>query len=115
VGLNDTAKNIALDAVTAAAVFMSLHTADPGQTGLNEVTGGSPAYIRKAVTWNPASTGTVDNSNIPVFDVPAGTVAFVGLWSSATAGIFYGSAAVTAEVYAGQGTYTVDDGDITLT
>jgi hypothetical protein len=50
-----------------------------------------------------------------VFDVPAGkTVKYVGFWSLVTGGVFYGSAAVTNEVFAAQGTYTLTDADLDL-
>ena len=113
--LNDTSKNLMLDALAAVAVYASLHTADPGASGTNEVTGGSPAYARKAITWNAAASGALDDSNQPVFDVPASTtVAYVGLWSLVTAGTFYGSLDVTDEVFAAQGIYTLTDADIDL-
>ena len=114
-GLNVTAKNLMLDALAAVAVFVSLHSADPGATGANEISGGSPAYARKAGTWNAAAAGSLDNSNVPAFDVPAGTtVAFVGFWSAVTGGTFYGFIDVTDEVFAGQGVYTLTDADIAL-
>lgn len=86
-------KNAMLDALGALAVFQSLHSAYPGDTGTNELTGGSPAYARKAKTWNSAASGSKDDSNAPVFDVATATnVAYIGLWSAVTAGIFYGYA-----------------------
>lgn len=89
---SDGAKNLMLDALAAVAVFRSLHSAYPGNTGANEIAGGSPAYSREAITWNAAATGTMDDSNTGVFDVPAGTtIAWQGLWSLAAAGTFYGS------------------------
>lgn len=109
-------KNFMLDALAGVAVFASLHSADPGDTGANELTGGSPAYTRKAITWFAAAAGNLDNNANPTWDVPAGaTVSYVGYWSAATAGTFYGSADVTNEVYAGQGTYSLTDSDISLT
>jgi hypothetical protein len=115
-GLNNTAKNLMLDALGAVAVFASLHTADPGTTGTSEVSGGSPAYARKAITWNAASGADLDNNANPTFDVPAGTtVTHFGLWSAASAGTFYGSGDITDETFAGQGTYTLTDADVTLT
>jgi hypothetical protein len=108
-------KNAMLNALGALAVFASLHTADPGESGTNEVTGGSPAYARKAITWNAAASGSMDDSNVPVFDVPAATtVSYVGFWSLVTGGVFYGSANVTDEVFAAQGTYTLTDADLDL-
>lgn len=90
-----TAEAQMLDALTGGTPsnivgFASLHTAYSA-TGLNEPTGGSPAYARKAITWSAASGSSKAASSSPVFDVPAGTqIAFVGLWSAATAGTFSG-------------------------
>lgn len=114
--LNNTAKNLMLDALGAVVGYVSLHTASPGTTGANEVTGGSPAYARKAVTWNAASAGDLDNNANPVFDVPAGvTVTHYGLWSALTGGTFYGGDPLSAEEsYGNQGTYTLTDLDVTL-
>lgn len=116
-GLNNTAKNLMLDALGAVAVYVSLHTADPGTTGTSEVTGGSPAYARKPVTWNAASAANLDNNANPAFDIPAGTtLTHFGLWSAATAGTFYGGNALSAsETFGGQGTYTFTDIDVSLT
>lgn len=109
-------KNAMLNALGALAVFASLHTANPGDNGANEISGGSPAYIRKAMTWNAAGSGTMDDSGAArVFDVPASTtVAYVGFWSAESGGTFYGAADVTDEVFSGQGTYTLTDADLDL-
>ena len=113
--LYNPAKNAMLDHLAGLAVFASLHSADPGSGGANELSGGSPVYARKAITWNAASAGNLDNDANPVFDVPAGsTVAFFGLWS-ADGLTFYGSGSLTAEDFVGQGTYTLDDADVGLT
>lgn len=108
-------KNLMLNALAAAAVFVGLHTAVPSTGSPNEVAGGSPAYARKASTYNAASGGSLDNSNTPVFDVPGGTtVTHVGFWSALTGGVCYGYAAVTNETFGAQGTYTVTDADLDL-
>lgn len=106
----NNAKHTALDALGSAIGFLSLHTAAPNTSGSNEATGGSPAYARKAATWSAASGGSKALSNSPVFDVPAGTYTHVGWWSAATAGTYYGSWDITDEVFAAQGTYTVNSG-----
>jgi len=112
---SSNAKNSMLDHLGTEAVFVSLHITDPGDTGTGEVTGGSPAYARKAITWNAAAAGAMDDSNVPVFDVPAGThVNYVGLWSLVTGGVWYGSDVVTEEIFAAQGTYTLTDMDLDL-
>ena len=110
----NTMRNVAHAAI--AQTYASLHTADPSTTGANEVTGGSPAYARKAVNFNAASAGSMGSSNAPVFDVPAGTtVAYVGYWDASTSGNFIGAAAVTSEVFASQGTYTLTSSTLDLT
>lgn len=89
-------------------IYASLHTANPGDSGANEVTGGSPAYARKAIVHGAASAGAATATTLPTFDVPAGvTVTHVGYWDAVTAGNFLGSDDVTPEAFAGQGTYTL--------
>lgn len=111
-GLTTEGRNLMLDSGFAPG-YASLHSADAGATGDNELSGGSPAYARKAITWGSAASGTRSSTNSQVFDVPAGsTVAEVGYWSAPSGGTFYGSRAVTSESYTGQGTYTVAVGDI---
>ncbi len=113
--LTVTAHNRMLDFLGTQIKTASLHSADPGTTGASELTGGSPAYARKAVTWNAAATSNLDQANAPVFDIPGGaTVAHVGYWSGDTTPVFLGSDPVTAESYAAQGTYTLSDSDISL-
>lgn len=116
-GLNNNGKNVALSGLAAVASYVSLHTADPGTTGTGEVSGGSPAYARKAITWNAPAAGNLDSSNVPVFDIPAGTtVTHFGLWSASTGGTFYGGNAISAsEAFAAQGEYSLDDADVALT
>ncbi len=114
--LSTAGKNLALNALKDTITHVSLHTADPGDTGANEVSGGSPAYARKAIAFNAAASGTMDDStNGITFDVPAGTtVTHVGYWSAVTGGTFLAKSAQTPETFAGQGTYTVTDADLTL-
>lgn len=92
-------------------VYMSLHTADPGTTGANEVSG-SP-YTRLEVTFGTPSDGVVTNTNNPEFSVPNNTtITHIGLWSAASAGTFYISedptdrVLVTGDLYR-LGTWTI--------
>lgn len=95
--------------------YGSLHTADPGDTGASEVTGGSPAYARKAITWNAPASGAMDGDAV-TFDLPATTITHAGLWDASTAGNFLGSKQLTSpETFASQGTYQLTDIDATLT
>lgn len=79
------------ESATGGADFVSLHTAY-STSGANEVTGGSPAYARKAATWSAASSGSKAlTTTLPTFDVPASTtVRWIGLWDESTSGNFLG-------------------------
>ena len=83
---------------------VSLHSADPGTTGASEISGGSPAYARKTPSFSAASGGATNLSASLVFDVPAGTVAFYGLWKGAS---FFAGGTVTSATLGAQGTYTL--------
>jgi hypothetical protein len=119
--LKDAQKNRMLDHLAGAVesgdpiTHASLHTGYPAIDG-NEVSGGSPAYARKAVTFAAAATGSVAlNGTLPEFDVPAATtVAAVGFYDASTAGVIQADDNVTDEVFASQGTYTITAGTFTL-
>lgn len=109
--LLDAERNAAADAEKARLLYMALFTADPGTTGANEATGGSPAYARIQVTW-----GASDQANGPTktqqmtFDVPAGTYTHAGYFDAAIGGTFRGAnplkdanGNVTPLTYAAQG------------
>lgn len=100
---SDAAKNAMLGALSPA--YASLHNGNPGTTGANEISGGSPAYARKATTFNAASAGSRALNADVTFDVPAITVQYVCFWTAVTAGTFYGCHDVTDETYAAQGQY----------
>lgn len=108
------ALNYMLDQLgTNKATYAALMTDDAATT---EVTGGSPAYARKAVTWGSASGGVLTmNGTDPVFDVPACTVKAVAFYDALTNGNQIGFYNVTDEIFAAQGTYTLTDATITLT
>lgn len=80
--LTVASKNTMLNALTIDSA--SLHTAFPGLTGANEVTGGTPAYARKTVSFAAAAGGSRALSAAVTFDVPATTVRWFGFWSSGT-------------------------------
>ncbi len=69
-------KNQAADGIIIDQV--SLHTDYPGTTGASEVTGGS--YLRLNAFFNISSGGARLLSAPLVFDVPACTVKWLGIW-----------------------------------
>lgn len=105
--LMESARHVGLDAIVAVADWVSLHDDDPGTDGSNEITGGTPAYARKQGTWDAASGGERALNADLTFDVPATTVAWVGVWSAESGGTFRGKHQVTPEVFAAQGEYVV--------
>ena len=113
-GIVAAGANRMLDGLTGGVGFVSLHTADPGTGGTSEVTGGSPAYARQAITWTAASASATSNSAQMVFNVPTGvTIRYIGYWSASTSGTFYGSRILdAAQTYTSQGTYTLAIGAI---
>jgi hypothetical protein len=94
-----------------ADIFVSLHTANPGTTGANEVTGGN--YARASITratasWTAAGTGgATENSVTVTFPAPTanwGLVTHLGLWTAASGGTFlWGGSLTTAR--------TINNGD----
>lgn len=76
--------------------YLSLHTAYSA-SGASEVTGGSPAYARKAVTWTTPAARATTLAGAVTFDVPAVTVAWIGRWTAVTAGTFLGMGPVQGD------------------
>lgn len=100
----EAAINSMLDHLGTEITYAGLLGAD----GTTEITGGSPAYARKAITWAAASGSSMAaNGTLPSFDVPAGTVTKVILCSASSGGTTYATIDVTDEVFAAQGTYTL--------
>jgi hypothetical protein len=96
-GLSGSGETTILNALLTAR-FISLHTADPGNTGASEVTG--PAYVRQSYVYsltgnNPTVAANTAVIQFPTATVDWGTITHFGLWSASTAGTFLGSWPVT--------------------
>lgn len=103
-GFSVAARNLAADAIGAVAVRASLHTAEPGETGADEVVGAG--YGRQTAAWDPAVGGLAVPEDGVAFDVPAGvTVTHAGFWT--VAGVWLGGEAVTPTAFAAAGIYTL--------
>lgn len=110
--LNANGLNAQVGGLTAVAAYASLHSAEPNSSGSNEISGGS--YTREAISWGAASNGTaVSNANI-TFDVPGSTtIAWLGYWSAASGGTFYGARVLDAsQTFATSGTYVISAGNL---
>lgn len=72
-----------------ATVYVSLHTADPGNTGTSEVS--ATGYARQATAFNTAATKATDNSSSEAWTISAGgpvTVTHWGIWDTVSGGNF---------------------------
>lgn len=88
------------------ATHGALYTTAPGATAGTEVTGGAPAYARKALTWGAPSNGVITAT--ATFDVPSGaTVIGIGVHTALTAGTYLDGASITSQAFASQGTLAV--------
>jgi hypothetical protein len=101
-----------------AALFVQLHTADPGASGTNAVSVGSAT--RNAVTQGAATTGGVQaNSAAPSAWTNGGTsetLTHISVWSLASAGTFYYSVALTSsQAWASGNTFTLTSLGVSLT
>jgi len=88
------AKNAILSYIATQVDRISVHTADPGSTGANEATGGSPAYARKTPSWASPSGGAMADASM-TFDLPAGTYTHLGMWKN-SGNVYWGKLALPA-------------------
>lgn len=109
-GLNNNGTEEALNHLASLIGYVSIHSEDPGSTGVNEIS------TRQPVTWKSASGTNLDNDGDIEFSVEAGSsVHSVGLWSLSTGGVFYGSRALPSPVtFSNQGKLTISDLDINI-
>jgi len=118
-GLNAIGLNYALDQLKAGnkLLYAALFTDDASTT---EISGGSPAYSRKSVTWDVAGAGGAGKiqltGTLPTFDVPACTIKSIAIYDALTAGNQYAKFDISPdEIFAAQGTYALTAGSITIT
>lgn len=86
--------------------WISLHSADPGTTGANEISGGT--YSREQTDW-PAPAASAVTGSAVTLDVPSGTtITHWGLWSAASGGTFiFGGPLPASETFGSNGTYSL--------
>lgn len=123
-GFSDTFENEILDQVfrnsaapAVAVPYISLHSGDPGETGIFEIAGGS--YIRASGSFDVASGGATANSaQLSWTNMPACTVSGVGIWdaSGTGAGNFVaGGLFSVAKIVNGGDTFQIATGDLDIT
>ena len=99
-------RNARLNGMAVDYDTMSLHSADPGDTGANEIAGGTPPYARAAVTWGAASGGQIGFASAPAFNVEKNDgVNYVGFWKGS---VFMAGYPIDPQAFNNQGTLTFD-------
>jgi hypothetical protein len=98
-----------------ATVYMSLHTADPGLTGTNEVNGGS--YGRSATAFDAAASRATQNTDQETFSgMPSCTVSHIGVWDTSSTGNFLcGGAMSGSKTYNAGDQAIINAGDLDIT
>lgn len=94
-----------------AALGLSLHTADPGETGASECTGGAGPYARQTPSFANAALGVKAlNAQVDFAGMPACTVNYIGLWDQIAVGgnfLFGQTAAALGKVVNAGNTFRV--------
>jgi hypothetical protein len=83
----------------AVVPWVSLHSADPGLDGANELSGNNYGRVNASACFPAAALGVCANDAIVQFPVPSGawtTATHFGLWDAETVGNFLRGAALTA-------------------
>lgn len=120
VGFSSTQANAILNAYFNAtnltaptAIWMQLHTGDPGASGTNNVAGNT---TRKDVTavFSAASGGAVTNDVAVTWTSVSTSEDYThyGIFSASSAGTFYWSGTITANPVTAGDTFTLAIGDI---
>lgn len=106
----------------AATVYVALNSADPGETGANELAS-VYGYSRQSVAFGAAASGAMSNSGQVVFTNTGtgaedwATATHFSLWDASSGGncLGVGSLAASKTIKAGDtGTFAIGDLDITL-
>jgi hypothetical protein len=101
-----------------AAVYVSLHTADPTDAGSGtEVSGGS--YIRQSATFGAPSNGvstTTADISFPQATANWGTIGWIGIWDAQTTGnLLYHTALDTSKAIDNGDIFKIASGSLTVT
>lgn len=92
--------------VASRARFVSVHSDDPGDTGMNE-----SSLARAPISWE-VTDGVLRLVAPVLLDVPPGPVNHFGLWTDT--GRFCGSGELPEVIFTTKGVYLLDSVDVTL-
>lgn len=126
-------------ATPPANLYLSLHTADPGDTGASEVSTSGTGYARVACSTGTSGTGaggvfagapvvaagtyatkkvTLTNASVitwPTATASWGTIDYFGIWDALTGGNFLGSASINSVTIGAGGAPNFPIGSLSLT
>lgn len=88
--------------VPGTTYYLSLHSATPGATGANELSGGT--YARQAIVFSSANP-SLNTLSIAVPNLGAVAVTYIGIWSAVTVGTYMGGAIMGSAVTAASITF----------
>jgi hypothetical protein len=112
---NHTFRNTAYT-TPGTAIYMSLHTADPGETGASEASGGSYARLQYTNWSAPANRAISNAANIGFTTLSGnlGTAVALGIWDASTSGNFlWRSSAISLSLTTGS-TPTFEAGNVII-
>lgn len=120
--LSDTVRNSLLNALCRntsyanAAVWVQLHTGDPGLAGTSNVAGNT---TRQQATFGSVASGGAIANTVAVAWTSVSTsetYSYASLWSASTSGTFLGSAALTQSKVVNSGdNFSLPIGDLDVT
>ena len=95
--LQNAVANNMLGNITTTGLFMSIHSASPGQTGASELVAGTAYTLvsggRPPIGWAAASVGVVVSNTTQTFAMlvtQAGGIPYFGLWTANSGGTYLG-------------------------
>lgn len=114
--LNATLRNTTY--TSPATVYLSLHSADPGDTGASELAA-TNGYARNACAFDAPSGGACLNTDAEVFTASGGdwlAATHFGIWDASTAGnCLYSGALASPRTIADGETGTIAAGALSIT
>jgi hypothetical protein len=104
-----------------AGLYLALFTSDTGlesNSPSSEVSTSSSAYVRKAITFNAASSGASTSAATVTFDAATanwGTISHVAVMDASTSGnvLFYGAVTTSKTIETGD-TFQVSAGNLSI-
>lgn len=93
--LTATAASVMLTNITTTGLYMSIHSATPGNTGANELVAGTAYTLvsggRPPLAWGSVSSGVVTSNDTQTFAMlltQSGGIPYFGIWTANSGGTY---------------------------